>query len=271
MNTVDFAIVGAGPAGMAAAAIAGELGLDTILIDEQGAPGGQIYRGVERARSNSPLGQDYLAGKPLVAEMRASGIDYRPNTALWHLEPEGRLYLAGPTRSETLCARRILLATGAIERPMPIPGWTLPGVMTVGAAQILLENRRPRPCRSRRAGRARASFISVRSATGAGRSAAGDDSRYDTLRELSPRNRDLAAALAGVAAAARGSRLDPRREARRRTGPVWRARSAGDRAQRPRARSVAGRCNRRRAAAAAPGSDTEYSNQPRPAIAPPMG
>jgi NADPH-dependent 2,4-dienoyl-CoA reductase/sulfur reductase-like enzyme len=139
MNRVDFAIVGAGPAGMAAAATAGELGLDTVLIDEQGAPGGQIYRGVERARSDSPLGQDYLAGKRLVAEMRASGIDYRPNTALWHLEPEGRLYLAGPTRSETLCARRILLATGAIERPVPIPGWTLPGVMTVGAAQILLK------------------------------------------------------------------------------------------------------------------------------------
>ena len=41
--------------------------------------------------------------------------------------------------SETIAARRILLATGAIERPVPIPGWTLPGVMTAGAAQILLK------------------------------------------------------------------------------------------------------------------------------------
>jgi len=139
MNKVEFAIVGAGPAGLAAAALAGELGLDAMLIDEQDAPGGQIYRGIERARPNSPLGPDYLAGAPQVAAMRASGVDYRPSTSLWSLEPEGTLYLANPDGIQTVSARRILLATGAIERPAPIPGWTLPGVMTVGAAQILLK------------------------------------------------------------------------------------------------------------------------------------
>ncbi len=140
MTSVEFAIVGAGPAGLAAAALAGEYGLDAMLADEQGSPGGQIYRGIERARPNSPLGPDYLAGAPLVAAMRASRIDYRPNTSLWHLEPEGTLCLAGPNRIATISARRILLATGAIERSIPIPGWTLPGVMTVGAAQILLKS-----------------------------------------------------------------------------------------------------------------------------------
>lgn len=139
MSSVEFAIVGAGPAGLAAAALAGELGIDTMLIDEQPSPGGQIYRGVERAPPNSPLGPDYLAGSRLVAAMRTSGTDYRPGTALWHVEPGGRLYLVRAGRTETVCARRILLATGAIERPVPIPGWTLPGVMTVGAAQILLK------------------------------------------------------------------------------------------------------------------------------------
>ena len=44
-----------------------------------------------------------------------------------------------PDRTERVSARRILLATGAVERPVPIPGWTLPGVMAVGAAQILLK------------------------------------------------------------------------------------------------------------------------------------
>jgi NADPH-dependent 2,4-dienoyl-CoA reductase/sulfur reductase-like enzyme len=139
MSSVEFAIVGAGPAGLAAAALAGELGLDTLLIDEQASPGGQIYRGIERARPNLPLGRDFLAGSHLVAAMRTSGIDYRPSTTLWHVEPGGRLYLVRAGRTETVCARRILLATGAIERPVPIPGWTLPGVMTVGAAQILLK------------------------------------------------------------------------------------------------------------------------------------
>ena len=141
--TVDFAIVGAGPAGMAAAALSAGLGLETVLIDEQESPGGQIYRGIERAPQGSggrsPLGADYFAGRPLAAALRASGVDYRPATTLWHVDPEGTLWLAAENRSETIAARRIVLATGAIERPVPIPGWTLPGVMTAGAAQILLK------------------------------------------------------------------------------------------------------------------------------------
>jgi NADPH-dependent 2,4-dienoyl-CoA reductase/sulfur reductase-like enzyme len=139
MNKVELAIVGAGPAGMAAAALAAEVGLDTILVDEQHSPGGQIYRGVERARPDSLFGPDYLAGGRLVAAMRASGVEYRPATTVWHLDPDGTLYLIAGDCSDMVRARRILLATGAIERPVPIPGWILPGVMTVGAAQILLK------------------------------------------------------------------------------------------------------------------------------------
>lgn len=145
--TVDLAIIGAGPAGMAAAALAAGLGLDTLLIDEADAPGGQIYRGIERAPesspASSPLGADYLAGRELVAALRGSRARYRPATTVWHIDPAGSpggtLSLAADGRSETVAARHILIATGAIERPVPIPGWTLPGVMTVGAAQILLK------------------------------------------------------------------------------------------------------------------------------------
>jgi NADPH-dependent 2,4-dienoyl-CoA reductase/sulfur reductase-like enzyme len=141
---VDVAIVGAGPAGMAAAVLAAELGLDTLLIDEQEEPGGQIYRAIDRAAGDPPaystLGADYLAGQPLVAALRASGARYRPATTVWHIDPDGALSVTSDGISDTITARRILLATGAIERPMPIPGWTLPGVMTVGAAQILLKS-----------------------------------------------------------------------------------------------------------------------------------
>jgi NADPH-dependent 2,4-dienoyl-CoA reductase/sulfur reductase-like enzyme len=141
VGVVEFAIVGAGPAGMAAAALAAELGLETMLIDDQASPGGQIFRAIERAAADSPLGRDYLAGRPLAAALRASPVDYRPSTSLWHLDPDGTLYLAGADgRCEAVSARRVLLATGAIERPVPIPGWTLPGVMTVGAAQIMLKS-----------------------------------------------------------------------------------------------------------------------------------
>jgi NADPH-dependent 2,4-dienoyl-CoA reductase/sulfur reductase-like enzyme len=138
--TVELAVIGAGPGGMAAAVLAAELGLETVLIDEQPAPGGQIYRAIERAEPGTPLGPDYLAGRPLVAALRASHVDYRPGTTLWHVDPEGALFLETAGRTETMTARRILLATGALERPVPIPGWTLPGVMTAGAAQILLKS-----------------------------------------------------------------------------------------------------------------------------------
>ena len=138
--TVELAVIGAGPAGMGAAVLAAELGLETVLIDEQVAPGGQIYRAIERAEPGTPLGADYLAGRPLAAALRASHVDYRPATTLWHVDPEGALFLETARRIETLTARRIVLATGALERPVPIPGWTLPGIMTVGAAQILLKS-----------------------------------------------------------------------------------------------------------------------------------
>ena len=138
--TVELGIIGAGPAGMAAAVLAAELGLETVLIDEQPAPGGQIYRAIEGAEPNTPLGPDYLVGRPLVTALRASNVDYRSGTTLWHLDPEGTLFLETGGRIETVTARRILLATGALERPVPIPGWTLPGVMTAGAAQILLKS-----------------------------------------------------------------------------------------------------------------------------------
>ena len=140
---IDFAVIGAGPAGMAAATLAAELGLDTLLVDEQDAPGGQIYRGIERAEGGSGLGADYFAGVPLAAALRRSGAKYLPATTVWHIDPDGTLSLVSPgssaAASHTIRARRILIATGAIERPVPIPGWTLPGVMTVGAAQIMLK------------------------------------------------------------------------------------------------------------------------------------
>ncbi|HEX3860223.1 MAG TPA: NAD(P)/FAD-dependent oxidoreductase [Stellaceae bacterium] len=138
--SVDLVVIGAGPAGMAAATLASELGLATLLVDEQEAPGGQIYRGVEHAGDASPLGADYLAGRELTEALRHSKADYRPATTVWHIDPDGMVSLARSGGSDTVAARRVLLATGAIERPVPIPGWTLPGVMTAGAAQIMLKS-----------------------------------------------------------------------------------------------------------------------------------
>lgn len=139
MTEVDVAVVGAGPAGLAAALEAQRHGLSIVLLDEQPAPGGQIWRGIEHASAAATLGDDYLAGRDPVLALRGSGVDYRPGAALWHLDPDGLLSVVVQERSVRFAAQRVVLATGAMERPVPIPGWTLPGVMTAGAAQILLK------------------------------------------------------------------------------------------------------------------------------------
>jgi NADPH-dependent 2,4-dienoyl-CoA reductase/sulfur reductase-like enzyme len=147
LGMTDLAIIGAGPAGMSAAIEAASLGLSVTVIDEQPAPGGQIFRNVERAAADPALAGEYGSdGAMLVRRFRAAiqdpkgGIDYRPCTTLWHLDTAGGvLSLRGESGTSTLVARRVLLATGAQERPVPIPGWTLPNVLTAGAAQILLK------------------------------------------------------------------------------------------------------------------------------------
>ena len=116
----DLVVVGAGPAGMAAAVLAGELGLDTVLIDEQDSPGGQIYRAIERAgqegAQNSPLGADYLAGRPLVEALRASPVHYRPATTVWHIDPGGT-DSAGSIPVAGAAAARRSLAAASCWRP----------------------------------------------------------------------------------------------------------------------------------------------------------
>lgn len=140
-GNIDLAIVGAGPAGLAAAVRAAGLGLAVAVLDEQPAPGGQIWRAVEaRMASRDGFRHDGDAtGLELAKAFRASGAAYLPGRQVWQIEPGFAIYASCAGRSEKLAARAVLLATGAQERPAPFPGWTLPGVMTVGAAQILLK------------------------------------------------------------------------------------------------------------------------------------
>ncbi|BDG72158.1 NAD(P)/FAD-dependent oxidoreductase [Roseomonas fluvialis] len=136
----DLAIIGAGPAGMAAAVEARACGLSVVVVDEGANPGGQVFRAAEAAAADPAVGPEIAPGLPLIGAFRASGADHRAGTTLWHLDPdEGLLSLADAQSVYEAQARRILLATGAQERPVPIPGWTLPGVMTAGAAQIMLK------------------------------------------------------------------------------------------------------------------------------------
>jgi len=138
----QLAVIGAGPAGMAAAVQADALGLDTVLLDEQAGPGGQVYRSIDRSplRGTRILGPDYAAGAGLVSALRDSAVEYVPRAGVWHIERGFRLALSDGDGIRLITADRVILATGALERPMPVAGWTLPGVMTAGAAQLLLKS-----------------------------------------------------------------------------------------------------------------------------------
>lgn len=141
MNRLDLLIVGAGPAGMAAALAARRVGLEVMVIDDQPAPGGQIWRSIETStRRDDILGPSYVEGRAAAEAFRASGAAYRPRTQLWRIEPGFHAFVSRDRRSQDIEAKAVILATGAQERPVPFPGWTLPGVLTVGAAQILLKN-----------------------------------------------------------------------------------------------------------------------------------
>ncbi|HUK07049.1 MAG TPA: NAD(P)/FAD-dependent oxidoreductase [Stellaceae bacterium] len=141
-ESYDLAVIGAGPAGLAAAAKAARLGVDTVLLDEQSSPGGQIYRAITETplRDRSILGADYWRGADLTASIGDSGVQYVANASVWSVSRECEIGVSIGNVARIIRARRAILATGAMERPFPIPGWTLPGVMTAGAAQILLKS-----------------------------------------------------------------------------------------------------------------------------------
>ncbi|SFV16122.1 NADPH-dependent 2,4-dienoyl-CoA reductase, sulfur reductase [Methylobacterium sp. 174MFSha1.1] len=148
MTDPVVAIVGAGPAGLRAAQVLAEAGLRPLLVDEGHRAGGQIYRrpppGAERPAA-ALYGFEAGRAQALhdLADALAPRIDYRPGTMVWGIsgrEPDGfDLDCLGPEGHDRFAADRLVLATGAMDRTLPFPGWTLPGVFTLGAAQIALK------------------------------------------------------------------------------------------------------------------------------------
>lgn len=142
MNSI--VIVGAGPAGIAAAELLCSRGHRPVLIDEGERAGGQGYR---RPSPDLALDMHALmgseAGRYEALHRRfaalAEHIDYHPRTLVWAVDGQ-TLHLLHDGRAETLQADQLLLATGAMDRVAPLPGWTLPGVFTLGGAQVVLKD-----------------------------------------------------------------------------------------------------------------------------------
>lgn len=140
----SIAIVGAGPAGLAASVAAVKGGCSVMLIDEAGIPGGQIYRQAQPPLQVPSVGtpQEIERKRALLADFEhvRSKVDYRRYTTAHSLYPGPELQIAEETFSERLKPDAVILATGVSERSVPLPGWTLPGVYYAGGAQALLKS-----------------------------------------------------------------------------------------------------------------------------------
>ncbi|UPY39237.1 NAD(P)/FAD-dependent oxidoreductase [Sediminicoccus sp. KRV36] len=142
MRQAPLLILGAGPAGLAAASEARAQGIEVLLLDENPAPGGQVHRavgGFYRPEAGAPGADQAREGLRLIQAAAASGAECRFGATLWAVQEDGVVSWSEGGRAHQVQASVLLLCPGATERALPIPGWTLPGVMGVGAAQILLK------------------------------------------------------------------------------------------------------------------------------------
>jgi len=142
----DFLVIGGGPAGLAASALAASQGVRTVLVDERPSLGGQIYKQPSPGfvvHDPRKLGHDYQRGMALVEAAQSAGVEFVTRTSVLSLRGTTAILLSeGSSATRTLHAKRVLIAPGAYDRPVVFPGWTLPGVITAGGAQGLIKTSR---------------------------------------------------------------------------------------------------------------------------------
>ncbi|MFI8708458.1 NAD(P)/FAD-dependent oxidoreductase [Bacillus sp. NPDC077411] len=132
---IDVIVIGAGPAGLAGAITAAEFGLKVTVIDEFIKPGGRLLGQLHQ----EPSGEWWNGieeSKRLYQKAQQLAVDIRCGVSVYNLTKEDNLWNVH-TSVGTLEAPFVLVATGAAEYPIPLPGWTLPGVMSIGAAQVM--------------------------------------------------------------------------------------------------------------------------------------
>ncbi|NVM75017.1 NADPH-dependent 2,4-dienoyl-CoA reductase/sulfur reductase-like enzyme [Duganella sp. SG902] len=131
MKHYDVLIVGAGPAGLAAAHAAAAQGAQVGIIDDNPLAGGQIWRG------GPDLQTDPRAPRLWNALRAEDNVEFMPQTRVMYAPQPNHLLVQTSGAALTLYYRKLVLATGARERLLPFPGWTLPGVTGAGGLQAL--------------------------------------------------------------------------------------------------------------------------------------
>jgi glycine/D-amino acid oxidase-like deaminating enzyme len=141
----DILVVGAGPAGLSAAIAARRAGADVLVLEERDATGGQYFKPLAPSHVAEQPDAQFRAGDALRAEAHAAGVTVATGVTVWGGFAPDEIAVLRDGRHQVTRPRRLILSPGAHERPIPIPGWTLPGVMTTGALQTLARAQRVSP------------------------------------------------------------------------------------------------------------------------------
>lgn len=148
MKKTQTAIIGAGPAGLAAAIELAKAGGQVTLIDENAKPGGQLFKQIHKffgSREHLAGTRGYAIGEKLLMETEKLGVEVLLNAPVYGLfSGMGVGYIYGG-RERCLQAEKIIIAAGASENALVFPGSTLPGVMGAGAAQTMINVNRVLP------------------------------------------------------------------------------------------------------------------------------
>lgn len=143
----DVVVVGAGPAGLAAAIESARRGASTLVIDENSRPGGQLFKQIHKffgSHEHRAGVRGYEIGRQLLDDAAAAGVDVWLDSTVYGLF-EDRVAILKQDRQETVQAHRIILAAGASENAVAFPRSSLPGVMGAGAIQTLINVHRVLP------------------------------------------------------------------------------------------------------------------------------
>jgi NADPH-dependent 2,4-dienoyl-CoA reductase/sulfur reductase-like enzyme len=139
LRSVECVVVGGGPAGLSAARSAARHGVRVLLVDENSELGGQYYRQASSPVRAAADERESREGRLLIDEVRALGVECRQGATVWGVFDQRIVAFATEAGAERVGADTLILAAGAYDRPVPFPGWTLPGVITAGGAQNLVK------------------------------------------------------------------------------------------------------------------------------------
>jgi glycine/D-amino acid oxidase-like deaminating enzyme len=141
----DVLGVGGGVAGLSAAIAAAEAGASVVLLDERAVPGGQFAKPLAPSQADPAPDRQFRLGAALRSRADAAGVRTETDAQVWGAFAPDEIAAVVRGHSVTYHPRRLILAPGAHEAPAPIPGWTLPGVMTTGGLQTLVRSQRVSP------------------------------------------------------------------------------------------------------------------------------